>query len=74
MTDTTQPPVLRVLRGNPDVDEVAVLAALVTSAAAHADEGGQPAALVSQWASVTRQLHINVRPGPTGWLDSALPR
>jgi hypothetical protein len=57
-------PLLRVVRGNPDDTELAVLTAVVSAFAAAPVNTDEPAAK-SRWG--TPQLRQQLRPGPGAW-------
>ena len=75
-----QRPVLRVVRGNPDDDEVAALtAALASVAAASAAQAEPRRAPLSLWADRSARLRpaaggLPLPPGPNAWRASGLPR
>jgi Acyl-CoA carboxylase epsilon subunit len=65
-------PVLRVVRGEPDDDE---LAALVTVVAALAGRSAvRPAPARSPWRDRGRNIRPPIGPGPGAWRASGLPR
>jgi len=67
---SSQAPVLRVVRGAPDDDE---LAALVTVVAALADRSpAAPPPVHSQWRNRARNIRPPIGPGPGSWRASAL--
>jgi hypothetical protein len=70
-TVDAEPPLLRVVRGEPTAEELAALLAVVTARAAAAPEVARPR---SAWADPARQLHRPVPHGAGGWRRSALPR
>lgn len=74
----TERPLLRVVRGEPDDDELAALTAVVTAAASQpAPSTFQPATSQparSAWADPAHRLRAPLRPGPGVWRASALPR
>ncbi|HSF25917.1 MAG TPA: acyl-CoA carboxylase subunit epsilon [Actinomycetes bacterium] len=72
MSVALDPPLLRVLRGEPDADQLAALLAVVTSRGA----SGAPhrPAPASTWADPARRLRPPMRPGPGAWRRSGLPR
>ena len=73
MRDDATPPVLRIIRGNPTPEELAVLAAVL--AAAQVDSPDQPAGPPPRtWAAYWRQVRPPMRPGPGAWLASSRPR
>ena len=64
----TETPYLRVVRGEPTVEELAALVAVLAARSA------PPAPrLRSAWADPARRLGLNSRPGPGAWRRSALP-
>ena len=67
---STDRPVLRIVRGEPDAAELAALTVVLASA------GGEPeteAAPRSGWARRTDLVRAPVRHGPDGWRASARP-
>jgi hypothetical protein len=64
-------PVLRVVRGEPTVEELAALLAVVTARAATAPSADRPG---SAWADPAGQLRRPVPHGASGLRRSALPR
>jgi hypothetical protein len=70
-------PFLRIVRGNPDDEELAALTAVLTAAASapEPDPGG-PAGPQhrSHWADRARLLRAPLHPGQGAWRASALPR
>lgn len=65
------PPMLRVVRGEPTPEELAVVTALVS--AARNDGDGQPAAVVrGRWNEPGARLRPALRPGPGAWRDALL--
>ncbi|KQX69950.1 acyl-CoA carboxylase epsilon subunit [Angustibacter sp. Root456] len=71
MSDQEQPPVLRIVRGNPTPDDVAALV-VVLAAAGGGDDAPAPAP-TSRWAASARP-HGATAPARGGWRASALPR
>lgn len=65
-------PALRVVRGDPTVEELAALVA-VLSARSGADPPVRPERPRS-WSAYWRGVRQPLRPGPDGWRDSARPR
>ena len=72
MSSESHPPVLRIVRGQPDPDELAVIATVLAAAGTAGPR--QPAAPISAWADPARLLRVPGRPGPNGWTGTALPR
>jgi Acyl-CoA carboxylase epsilon subunit len=71
--DPDPQPFLRVVRGDPTPEELAVLVAVLTSVAAPGPSGGGRET-TRQW-NAPRRLHGVVHPhGPGGWRASGLPR
>ncbi len=68
----TSPPFLRIVRGEPSVEDIAALVA-VLSAAAVARQVAAPAPAYA-WSAPSRVVRAPVSPGPGGWRASALPR
>jgi acyl-CoA carboxylase epsilon subunit len=74
MSDEKQP-FLRIVRGNPDDEELAALTA-VLAAVASAPPAGPDAARPqrrSRWADRARLLRAPLRPGEGAWRASAFP-
>jgi hypothetical protein len=67
----TEPPFLRVVRGEPTAEELAALVAVLAARAA-AGAGGRPRPR-SAWADPATRLRMPLRPGPAAWRRSALP-
>lgn len=70
MGGVTEPPFLRVVRGEPTPVE---LAALVAVLAARAAAGPGPPGPRSAWADPAARLGVPPAPGPSAWRRSALP-
>ena len=68
----TPPPLLRVVRGTPDEEELAALTAVVLSLSA-ADAGAPPAG-PSLWRDRGALLHAPLVAGRGAWRASGLPR
>ena len=66
-----RPPVLRVVRGQPDAPEVAALVAVVL---ARGPASAERASGVSVWASRARLVRPPLRPGLGAWRTSGWPR
>lgn len=64
-------PVLRVVRGTPDDEELAALAAVLT--AATAGPGRPQPATHSGWADPRARLRRPIEHGPGAWRSSAFP-
>ncbi|OLT39763.1 acetyl-CoA carboxylase biotin carboxyl carrier protein subunit [Saccharomonospora sp. CUA-673] len=72
--DTTpQPPLLRVVRGEPDDVELAALTAVVAGLAA-GDSGEEPAPRRSRWADRAALVRRPLTPGPGAWRAQAFRR
>ncbi|HEU0213543.1 MAG TPA: acyl-CoA carboxylase epsilon subunit [Jiangellaceae bacterium] len=71
MSESVEPPAVRVVKGEPTPDELAALVAAV--AARRADESAQ-SERPSTWAAYWRSVRAPLRHGPTEWRDSARPR
>ena len=69
---TPEPPLLRVVRGEPTAEELAALVAVVSSRAASGM--GVPDVRRSAWYDPRRLTRPPIHPGPGGWRASALPR
>jgi acyl-CoA carboxylase epsilon subunit len=66
-----QPPLLRVVRGEPTAEELAALVAVVSARGAGAD--ASPPTPRSAWNAPYRLVRRPVQQGPDGWRRSALP-
>ncbi|HWO58704.1 MAG TPA: acyl-CoA carboxylase subunit epsilon [Umezawaea sp.] len=67
-------PVLRVVRGNPDDEELAALTAVVVSAVASgAAAGGEAVAGRSEWGNPAHRVRSGLVPGPGAWRMSGRP-
>jgi len=70
--EAPQPPLLRVVRGEPTAEELAALVAVV---GARATSGGGPGASPrTAWNDPARLVRTPVHVGPGGWRASGLPR
>ncbi len=71
-------PLLRVVRGEPDDEELAALTAVVAATASQPEPSmSQPSTSQpsrSAWADPAHRLRAPLRPGPGAWRASALPR
>jgi hypothetical protein len=67
-----RPPVLRVVRGEPDAAELAALTA-VLNVARHGARTTVPDTTRSTWADHTSRMRRAPRPGPGAWRASGLP-
>lgn len=66
------PPVLRVLSGEPSPEDLAVITAILSAAGStNADTTDQPP---RTWAAYWRQVRPTMRPGPGAWRASSRPR
>ncbi|HEX5017691.1 MAG TPA: acyl-CoA carboxylase epsilon subunit [Actinomycetes bacterium] len=65
-------PILRVVRGEPDEDELAALVAVIAARAARGE--AEQRARKSLWAARSRQVRPPLRPAPGAWRASSLPR
>ncbi|MBD0292262.1 MAG: acyl-CoA carboxylase subunit epsilon [Jiangellaceae bacterium] len=68
----TDEPVLRVEKGEPTDEELAALIAAVSAKLASAPQLQQER--LSNWAAYWRSVRAPLRPGPSGWRRSVLPR
>ncbi|NKQ58275.1 acyl-CoA carboxylase subunit epsilon [Amycolatopsis sp. K13G38] len=66
-------PFLRIVRGNPDDEELAALTAVLAAAASAPAEPERPRRR-SAWADRAHQLRMPLHPGEGAWRASALPR
>ena len=73
MSEPTTGPALRVIAGGPTPDEVAVVVAVLSAAAASGGPAPEPVRL-RNWSDRARVLGRLPAPGPTTWRDSGLPR
>jgi Acyl-CoA carboxylase epsilon subunit len=73
MAGVTEPPFLRVIRGEPTADELAALVAVLGARAAGVRTGSDRSPR-SAWADPGARLRFPPAPGPGGWRRSALPR
>jgi Acyl-CoA carboxylase epsilon subunit len=58
-------PTLRIVRGEPTAEELAVITALVSVAGGEADAPAQP--LRGRWSDPAGQLRRPITPGPGAW-------
>ena len=75
--DATTPvvPVLRIVRGDPNAEELAALVAVLAAAGSGAAPDAGAAADASQWGAPTRMQRGAIYPGgPSSWWASGLPR
>jgi hypothetical protein len=68
----SQRPLLRVVRGAPDEEELAALATVVASLHGPAEEREQPRR--SAWADPARKMRTPLQHGTGAWRASAFPR
>lgn len=66
-------PLLRVVRGTPDDDELAALTAVVASVAVR-PEVSRPEPVRSRWADRAALVRQPLQSGPGAWRASGLPR
>jgi len=66
----TEAPFLRIVRGQPDDEQVAVLLAVLTARAGA--EANEPAG--QRWSTPAALVRTEIAPGPGAWWASALPR
>jgi hypothetical protein len=67
-----EPPLLRIVKGNPTPEEVAALVAVVSSmATAAAESAAQQKAPRPEWSARHRMLRQPLRHGPGAWRASA---
>ena len=64
-----QRPALRIVRGNPSPEDLAVLAALVTAGGGESDEP-TAAPTRGRWNDPARSFRQLLRPGPGAWRSS----
>ena len=73
MSPDESPPLVKVILGNPNDEELAALVALLVAAGSNAP--AEPAAPQRRWASpATRLRSAAYGPRPGGWRASGLPR
>lgn len=72
MDGVSEPPMLRVVRGNPTDDELAALVVVLTARAASGRVPSDPPR--SAWASYWTRPRAPLTPGAGAWRASALPR
>jgi hypothetical protein len=70
-TDEQQAPLLRVVKGEPDAEELAALVAVVATLGGPAAE---PPRRTPEWNHNRRMQRVVLRAGPGAWRASALPR
>jgi Acyl-CoA carboxylase epsilon subunit len=68
-TEPTERPALRIVRGEPTAEELAVLTALVTAASGGGADEPEPARR-GRWADPVWQHVAMRRPGPGAWAAS----
>jgi hypothetical protein len=68
----SDPPLLRVVRGEPDDTELAALLAVLAASTAGTGTADAPAA--SPWRDRARSLHAPVLHGPGAWRAASLPQ
>ena len=67
-TEETQPPLLRIVKGDPTPEEVAALVAVVSAMAAGAAEAASKQAKPTpEWSANHRKLRGTHRHGPGAW-------
>ncbi len=73
MTDPAERPLLRIVRGAPDDEELAAVTAVVASlaAAGDGDSGARPPR--SRWADRASLVRRQLPTGPGAWRASAFP-
>jgi hypothetical protein len=73
MSEEATPPLLRIVRGNPDDEELAALT-VVIAAVASAPAGGPGPPRRSWWSDKAIAVRQPVHPGEGAWRASSLPR
>ena len=68
---SVDPPVLRIVKGEPTDDEIAAVVTVVATVAARSAAAAPPR---SQWRNRTRNIRPAIGPGPGAWRASGLPR
>jgi hypothetical protein len=74
---TAEPPVFRVVRGNPSVEETAALAVVLAAKLAAGPPAGHGPARrgpASRWADRARSMRAPLTRGPDAWRASGQPR
>jgi len=66
------PPVIRVVRGNPTTDELAALVVVLT-AGVPGDESAAAPKTPSGWSAYWRATRAPLSPGPGAWRSSGRP-
>ena len=74
-TEEAPRPVLRVVRGDADAEELAALVAVLAAAGGAGGAAGQPPAPArSRWAAREMLVRRPVAPGPGAWRASGAPQ
>ncbi|MDQ2837957.1 MAG: acyl-CoA carboxylase subunit epsilon [Actinomycetota bacterium] len=63
-------PVLQIVSGNPDAQELAAVTALLTALATSSGGSGGPAGQPGGWSDLSLRLRRSVPPGPGAWRNS----
>jgi hypothetical protein len=71
VSDDEAPPLLRVVKGEPDAEELAALVAVVASLGSPA---AAPPRRTPEWNANRRMQRVVHRAGPGAWRASGLPR
>jgi len=71
--EAPQRPVLRIVRGEPDAEELAALTAVLAAAGGGSDDEAPAPTPTSSWARHVDLVRGPVHPGPGGWRASARP-
>ncbi|WP_151524459.1 acyl-CoA carboxylase subunit epsilon [Serinicoccus kebangsaanensis] len=71
---TPEPPVIRVVRGNPTPVQVAALVAVLAGGQGAAGQDGASTPSRTLWTARSRFARPRPSVGPDGWRASALPR
>ena len=72
MTETEEPPILRVVKGDATPEEVAALVAVIASMSSAASPSRPKAR--STWADPSRRMRTTLPHGPGAWRASGMPR
>lgn len=63
-------PVLRIVSGNPDAEELAAVTALLTALAASSGTDREPASQPGGWSDLSLRLRRPIPAGPGAWRNS----
>ena len=71
MSESAGRPTLRIVRGDPSPEEVAVITAVLTAAASGPADAGPEQ--LDAWGNHGRRLGLTLRPGTHAWTESGMP-